>query len=309
MFFTNELKKKPWILLIVLLVAHWVVVSLNEAPGQGGRRLIQVWVLTVFAPIEEGFTWFTSGISYTWNNYFALRGAKEENRYLREKTAQLEAELARTQDARQRLATLEAQLNLKQAQPWPAITARVVGRDANQWFNTIIIDHGSFSGITEGQPVVTSEGLVGRIIQAAPNAARVRLLTDEQSGAGAVIGQLTESRVFGVVEGKNASLCKMNVVSAGDAKVQTGEIVLTSGQDGVYPRGLIIGRVAQVTNDAGGNPSQVDVIPAAPLGRLETVSVLQVSPEQIRAARDELKRQEQEKLEKEKQSKTGGQKK
>ncbi len=294
MFFTGELKKKPWVLLIVLLVAHWVVVSLNEAPGQGGRRLIQVWVLAAFAPIEEGFTWFTSGISHTWNNYFALRGAQEENKYLREKNTQLEAELATTQDARQRLAALEAQLNLKQAQPWPAVTARVVGRDANQWFSTIIIDHGSFSGITEGQPVVTSDGLVGRIIQAAPNAARVRLLTDEQSGAGAVIGQLTESRVFGVVEGKNARLCKMNVLSVGDAKVQAG---------------LIIGRVAQVTTDAGGNPAQVDVIPAAPLGRLETVSVLQVGPEQIRAARDELNRQDQEKLEKEKQSKPAGQKK
>lgn len=306
MFLSNAFKRKPWILLIALLVAHWVAVSLNEAPGQGGRRLIQVWVLTVFAPLEEGFTWFTSGISNTWNNYFALRGAKEENKYLHERNAQLESEIIRLRDAQQRVASLEAQLNLKQTQPYQSVQARVVGRDANQWFNTVIIDHGSFSGVAEGQPVLTSEGLVGRVIHAAPNAARVLLLTDERSGAGAVIGQLADSRVLGVVRGKNASLCEMKIVSAGDVKIQPGEVVLTSGQDGIYPRGLIIGRVARVAADAGGNPAQIEIAPAAALARLETVSVLQVSGEQIRASRDEIRRQEQERLEKERQSKTAG---
>lgn len=313
MSLSEDFKRKPLILLLVLLVAHWLVVSLNEAPGQSGKRLIQVWVLAVFAPVQEATTLVTTTIGYAWSNYFSMRDAREENKTLREKNAQLESELARARDAQRRLGNLEAEINLKQTQPWQSVQAQVVARDANQWFNSVVISRGSFAGISEGQPVVTSAGLVGRIIQAAPNAARVQLLTDSQFGAGAVIGQLAESRVLGVVKGKNASLCEMKIVS-GSAQIQPGEKVLTSGQDGIYPRGLIIGEVARVVADAGGNPTQVEIAPAAPLLKLEVVSVLLVSKEQIRTALDDLNRQEQEraekeKLDREKRSKAAGQKK
>ncbi len=298
MSLTEELKKRPLILLIVLLAAHWIVVSLNRAPEPGGRRLIQVWILAVFSPVHTATTKTTSVISTTWNDYFSRRDARRENEVLRTRVAQLETDLVKAGDLQQRALILERQLNLKQTQPFANVAAQVIGRDADHWLNTVMIDQGTLSGVSEGQPVITSEGLVGRVIQAAPNAARVLLLTDERHGTGAVIGQLADSRLLGVVRGKNSSLCEMKIVS-GEAKVQVGEVVLTSGQDGIYPRGLIIGRVARVETGAGGNPLAIEIAPAAPLAKLDLVSVLQITKEQIRAALDEMDRLEKERLEKE----------
>lgn len=287
----------------MLLAAHWIVVSLNESPGQGGQRIIRVWLLAAFAPVHQAVTSVTSTASDYWSNYAVLRGAKEENALLREKNAQLETALIQARDAQQKLAALEAELKLKQTLSYQTVQARVIGRDANQWFNTIIIDHGSFSGIREGQPVLTHEGLVGRVIQSAPNAARVLLLTDERSGMGAVIGQLADSRLLGVVKGQNDQLCEMKIIS-GEGKITNGEVALTSGQDGIYPPGLIIGRVSHMADDGSLLPSELSIAPAAPLDKLETVSVLMITREQIQAAVSELNRNN-----KEQTAAAGGQKK
>lgn len=308
MSITDGLKKNPLILLAVLLAAHLALVSLGEAPGHAGRRFIQVWILAVFAPAQSVVTNTTGGVSGVWKNYFSLRDARQENETLRAENAQLKSDLTRAQEAQQRLTSLEALLNLKQTRPFEKVTAQVVGRDANQWFNSVSIDRGTFSGIAENQPVITPEGLVGRVIHAAPNAARVMLITDERHGTGAVIGQLADSRVLGVVKGKNSSLCEMKVIS-GDAQIQVGEKVLTSGQDGIYPKGLVIGTVARIDAGAGGNPLAVEIKPAAPLAKLDLVSVLLITREQLRASLDELDQSEKEKLEREKRSRTGGPKK
>ena len=147
-------------------------------------------------------------------------------------------------------------------------------------------------------PVVTPEGLVGRVILALPLASRVLLLTDERHGAGAIIGQLVTSRLVGVVKGKNNTLCEMRFFAGAD-KVAAGEVVITSGQDGLYPRGLPIGTV-RLTPGAPAAPAALEIEPAAPLNKLEMVAVLQVPKDQIRARVDELVQHEAEKLQQEK---------
>lgn len=303
----EDLKKNPLILLIVLIVAHWVVVSLNQAPGQSGKRFIQIWLLAVFTPVQEATTKTTSAVRNVWNNYFNLRDVVKDNEVLRAQTAQLNTEVTRLREAEKKLASLEALVNWRTSQKYQGIEAEAVGRDANQWFNSVSINRGTFSGIQEGQPVVTPEGLVGRVIYAAPNAARVLLVTDERHGTGAVIGQIAESRVLGVVKGKSNSLCEMKLIS-GEAKVQVGDTVMTSGQDGVYPKGLVIGQISRLEMN-GGTPSLIEIRPGAPLSKLEMVSVLQVTKEQVRSAIDELSQAEKEKLEREKQARKAAPKK
>ncbi|MFN0122963.1 MAG: rod shape-determining protein MreC [Blastocatellia bacterium] len=303
---SDNFKRNPLILFIILLVAHWVVLSLNEAPGQEGRRFIQVWVLAVFSPAHILFGRTTGTVGDTWRHYFSLRDMRFENERLVAENAQLKADLINAREAEKRAANLENILNWRKTISWHTVTAQVVGRDANVWFNTVIIDAGTSAGITEGFPVVTPEGLVGRVIQASPLASRVLLLTDERHAAGAIIGQLSESRALGVVKGRSASLCEMKIIS--DApKITAGELVVTSGQDGFYPQGIPLGRVSRVETGAGGSYA-VDIQPAAPLTRLETVNVLMISREQIRAAMDELNKAERERLEKEKQDKERAQK-
>src|SRR5262249_15046892 len=178
-----------------------------------------------------------------------------------------------------------------------------IGRDPNNWFKTVVIDRGSLQGVEKDQPVVTNEGLVGRVVSVSPISSRVLLITDERHGAGAVVAQTAESRLVGILKGKNQSLCELKVITE-VGKLENGEQVITSGQDQLYPRGLLIGRVKNLTDPAV-IPAAIDVEPAAALQKLETVAVLLIPREEIRRQYEELVRAEKEK-EKEKQDKTPG---
>ena len=146
---------------------------------------------------------------------------------------------------------------------------------------------------------MTPDGLVGRVIEASPVAARVLLLTDERHGVGSIIGQLLSRRSLGVVKGKSAALCEMIFSTATD-RVTPNEVVITSGQDGIYPRGLMIGRV-KLTPGAPGVPQTLEIVPSAQLDRLDMVAVLQVPKDQIRSKLDDLVQQEAEKQKTDKQ--------
>lgn len=226
-----------------------------------------------------------------WHNYFALHGARVENETLRAEKARLEGELIKAQE---QVKFAEQAGQLAKYKPVPnvqSVTGRVIARDATQWFKTVFIDCGSFSGVRKDQPVVTVEGLVGRVINVAPNAAQVLLLTDERHGAGAIVGQLVDSRLLGFVKGRGEYQCEMHVVSPESEKVPANQLVITSGLDGLYPRGLVIGRVAQETPSS----EPIPVIPAAPLAKLDVVSVLLIQPDQLREEAAKLMEESQSK--------------
>jgi rod shape-determining protein MreC len=171
------------------------------------------------------------------------------------------------------------------------IPARVIGRDANHLFQTVIINRGSRHGVSKDQPVVDSEGLVGRVIVVSPISSRVLLMTDERHGAGAIIGATLTDRHLGVVRGEDRQKGARFQFLTPPQLIENGEKVVTSGQDGIYPPGLLIGRVRMVGGGGTAVPS-LPLEPAAALGRLEVVSVLQVTQEQIREGVDDLLREE-----------------
>jgi rod shape-determining protein MreC len=278
---TAKAQKNPTALLAILLVAHMMVVSLNRAPRRlDGVRYVQIWVMTALMPVQWAAAQVSTAISNGWNHYVALGDARAENDRLRSERAQLEASL------------LETREQIRLAEQWqtragyPVVQARVIARDASQWFNSVIIDRGTIAGVQKDQPVMTPEGLVGRVIYAGPAAARVLLLTDERHGAGAIIGQLADTRVLGVIKGRNESRCEIRFFSSPD-KIASGELVLTSGQDGLYPRGLVIGKVLRPEGEAS-SQAAIEVEPAAPLDKLDLVAVMLIPPGEVRAMAEDL---------------------
>jgi len=293
--FRDSARKNPTLLLAILLIAHMAAVSLNRTPDKANRLFAQVWLMTVLAPFQWATATAVAGVSHVWNHYFDLRDSGFENERLRAERDQIRAELLEAQEEVKQAEQLRALVNWQSPQPYQKVLARVIARDATQWFNTVVIDRGSFSGVSKDQPVITPEGgLAGRVISVAPNAARVLLVTDERHGAGAIIGQLTGSRMLGVVKGKNSSLCEMKFVEVTE-KIEPGTTVITSGQDGIYPKGLLIGRVKSIQTGSPEAPSAVVVEPVTPFSKLELVSVLLVSKEQVRASVSELLEVEKEK--------------
>ena len=129
-------------------------------------------------------------------------------------------------------------------------------------------------------PVVTATGIVGRVITVSPWAAQVMLVTDEKAGAGAVVGQLGQSSAMGSVRGRpDLGLIEMRYVS-GVERVENGDYVMTTGQDGIYPPGLNVGAVVDVKNGTATQPHDILIRPGARLDQLEEVAVLLYHPPQ-----------------------------
>lgn len=299
----DRAKKNPRLLLAVLVILHLILISFNRVPGQPNIRYLQVVMMAGITPLQWLASHGVASVKALWAGYFDLRGAKRENEWLKSRNSQLESQIIELREKAKLFEQIEALNRSPALSSYRRVNAMVIGRDSDNWFRTVIIDSGSLHGVERDQPVVTTEGLVGRVISVSPISSRVLLITDERHGAGAVVAQTAESRLVGVLKGKNQWLCELKVITEG-AKLENGEQVITSGQDQLYPRGLLIGRVKNLTG-SGVIPQSIDVEPAAGLQKLETVDVLLIPPEEIRRQHEELVKAEKEK-EKERQDKTPG---
>lgn len=286
----DKAKKNPTWLLGLLLIVHLFVISMNRVPNQPSLRYLQLVTMSGLMPFQWLASSSVGAVKNVWFSYVDLRKARIENEELKITRDRLEKE---ANELRLKV-TISEQLNEfeKAAITYEGEIARVIGHDANQWFNTIYIDRGSLAGIEKDQPVVTADGLVGRVITTSSLASQVLLVTDERHGAGAVIAQTETTRWLGILEGKSQYLCDMRFIVPPE-KLENGEQVVTSGQDGLYPPGLVIGRVK--INGSAAAPVLVEIEPAAKLAKLEMVKVLKVPPEKIRGPAEELKKEEQSK--------------
>ena len=297
----DRAKKNPRLLLAVLVILHLILISLNRVPGQPNIRYVQVVMMAGATPLQWLASHGVSSIKSNWTGYFALRGANRENEELKARTSQLESQIIELREKAKVFEQIEDLNRSPALSSYRRVNAMDIGRDSDNWFKTVLIDRGSIAGVEKDQPVVTTEGLVGRVISVSPISSRVLLITDERHGAGAIVAQTAENRLVGILKGKNHSFCELKPLSEG-GKLENGEQVITSGQDQKYPRGLLIGRIRNMS-DSGLIPPAIDVEPAGALQKLETVAVLQIPREEIRRQFEELDRAEKEK-EKEKQDKT-----
>lgn len=189
---------------------------------------------------------------------------------LRERNAELTALLAQAEELRKENERLQGLVNIVGAYSVEGPTGRVVGRSTDAWNQTVTLDVGSSSGVEEGLTVIGSTGVVGQVISVAPGSCVVRLLTDPQSGAAALV---QSSRAEGVVRGSLAGLLYLENTDA-KAELSVGDVVLTSGLGGSYTRGLLIGTIVRIEGGSGDAGRQVVVAPndtAAPLEELTVV--------------------------------------
>lgn len=210
-----------------------------------------------------------NGIRSTWYGYFDLRGVREENQELREKVARLEQSLWMEREIVASYDRVSQVLDLAERLPFESTVAEVVGLDASAWFRTITVNRGLEQGIELNAPVVGPGGVVGRVIAVGPHVAQVQLLSDRDCSLGAL---LVRGRSRGIVSGAGNTELQMKYVSNLE-DVSVGDLVVTSGLDGIYPKGIAVGRVSSVSN----GPRLFKVIavePAAHLDRLEEVFIL-----------------------------------
>ena len=262
-----------------LLVANLIIMAVDAKDADGGQKMLRIWTQAFASPLQNASSKATGATSGFFQQIWNFRSTAQENEQLKERLAQVETELHTARQAEAENDRLKALLNLNEHKDIKSVPARVIARDPSVWFNTITINRGSSSGVEMNMPVVTPGGIVGRVITVGPWSSQVMLITDEKAGAGAVVGQLG-SGALGSVRGRadlGVAMIEMRYVS-GLEKVEVNDYVMTTGQDGIYPPGLNIGRVVDVKNGTATQAHQILIQPGAQLDHLEEVAVLLYHP-------------------------------
>ncbi len=284
----KEIRQRAPIWLVMLLFANLVFMAVDARDNFTQERLFKGWVQAIASPVQSGTSRASGATTGFFKQIVNFRGIASENEDLQELLAQAQLELRRTRELRAENERLKGLLDLKDQTGYERIPARVIARDASVWFNTITINRGSSSGVGLSMPVVTAGGIVGRVITVSPWTAQVMLITDQKAAAGAIVGQLGESGALGSVRGLGTSdLLEMRYVP-GLQKVDPGDYVLTTGQDGIYPPGLNVGEVVKVREGTATQPHQIYIKPNARLDQLAEVAVLLYYPPQRPASEQTL---------------------
>jgi len=252
---------------IFLQIVGLAVQVKRESENQSSR-LIRVWAVTAVTPLEKGIVRLQTGASGIWHNYLYLRGVRQENRVLQEQIQKLQLKQVRLEQDAEQARRLQALLGFKEQFIAQTTAAQVIGSSGSEQSRIVYLDKGSNQGIKRDMAVISSEGVVGKVILVFGDTSQVLLINDQSSGVGAILEQ---SRLQGVLKGKASGELVLDKIMS-DEEVKPGEKVLTSGGDQIFPKGLPLGSVARVST--GGQFLQVTLQPAASLNHLEEVLVI-----------------------------------
>lgn len=255
-----------------LIIANILILSVvgqrYPTSGPGG------FTISLLAPFQEAVASSSQFIKGIWRHYFDLVAVSEEN-------DRLQRQLARAQEMKNawveaRLANdrLRRLMDIERDYAQEVVYAEVVGRDPTAWFKTVIINKGAKDQVAVGMPVAVPEGVVGQVVDVSGRYAKVLLLVDQNSAVDAMV-QRTRAR--GLLKGEYADQCRLEYVLRKE-EVQVGDVVVTSGLDNVFPKGLRIGEIKDVSGETNEMFYSISVAPYVDFEKLEELLVMQPPP-------------------------------
>jgi rod shape-determining protein MreC len=265
-----------WLFMTVTML-HLILISAQVTSNRGVPLLEEA----IFGSVAEVQRVATGGIGEArgvWQNYVNLRQIGQENESLRQRVSQLEVALQRERALAGQSRVLQQMLDLKNETPFATTSATVIASAASPDFRTMTLDKGSNEGLATDMPVIAPAGIVGRVILPTSRAAKVQLIIDRNAAAA---GLVERTRAQGVVVGTGSDRLRFEYL-AGTADLKTGDRVVTSGMDGIYPKGFVIGQIESIERSTG-EFSNVLIRPAVDPSALETVLVVTSEIESRRA--------------------------
>ncbi|MDP9161222.1 MAG: rod shape-determining protein MreC [Acidobacteriota bacterium] len=258
-------------LLVAILFAQvlGLAVQVKRNSENESSRLIRIWTVGAITPLEKGIVHLQAGSTGLWRNYLFLRGVRQENRELKAQIEQLRLEQVRLKEDAEQARRLQLLLGFKEQFISKTMPAQVIGSSGSEQSRSVYIDKGSRDALEKDMPVISADGVVGKVLRVFSSTSQVLLINDQTSGVGTILEQ---SRLQGVLRGSPAGEVMLEKIM-NDEQVQIGERVLTSGGDQIFPKGLLVGTVSK---SGRGKESFLDIHikPSANLSRLEEVLVI-----------------------------------
>lgn len=263
-------KKNRPVIIIALVALLTVLLLAYSARHPYESGFLRKFVLETSAPMDYFFRTPINAMSQAWRRYIFLVGLVDENRQLKKENDQLTAQVIQYREAFQENLRLQKLLGLLDRTGYRTVPARVIGRDQKSVLKTILINRGTAQGLKKDAPVITDRGIVGKVIETSWHVSRILLLTDANSNIDAF---MQSGRVQGILQGAGASACTLKYVAKTE-EVKAGEVVLSSGLDVIFPKGLLLGVVTRADKTDSGLFQKIEVAPAVDFSRLEEVLVL-----------------------------------
>jgi rod shape-determining protein MreC len=267
-----DIRQKPGVVLGAAILLHVVLIS-AQVNTAAGLPILQVVTFGSFAELQRATMASVHGVRGMWSGYIALQQAQQENAALKQELQSLQVKLQQERAEGQRTDNLRQLLELRQRANLDTVATEVIAGAASPDFRTITVDKGTSDDFATDMAVISPAGVVGRVILPSRRASKVQLLIDRNAAAGALIER---TRVQGIVMGIGDGTLKMQYVP-GTSDVKTGDLVVTSGIDGIYPKGFVIGTVDRADRGSG-TYYEIVVRPAVDFTRLEEVLVVKTPP-------------------------------
>jgi len=257
------------IFIILLLLFALVLMSLR-AKQRKGVEFFDALLMEVCSPFQKASTLVIKTVQGTFQQYIFLVNLEKENRALKKKIAELQEENHRIKEMKLANERLRQLLQFREKNSPSMIGAEVIGQDPSSWFKSISIDKGERDGVKKGMAVVSPAGVIGQVLKTAPHYATVLLITDYNSAIDSIVQR---TRAKAIVEGKGENRCQLKyLLRAEEAAV--GDVVVTSGLGGNFPKGLMVGEIKKVDKKGHGVFQYAELVPSADMTQLEEVFVI-----------------------------------
>jgi rod shape-determining protein MreC len=275
--------------IVLLLVLSALILMSYKMKQKRGMDFVDAFLLEVCSPFQKGVTVLLQGVDGVFQKYLFLVHLQKENTVLKQRIAELQNENHQMQEMALANERMRHQLQFRERMATPMIAAEIIGQDPSSWFKSVTIDRGESHGVQKGMAVISPDGVIGQILKTGPHYSTVLLITDYSSAIDAIV-QRTRARA--IVEGKGENRCQLKYLLRSE-DVSPGDVVVTAGSGGNFPKGLLIGEIQKVEKKGLGVFQHAELIPSVDLTKLEEVFII---PESSLLATKEEKEQKERKI-------------
>ena len=263
-----DIRQRSGYLFLAVTLGQILLIS-AQVNSKSGVPVIESVTFGVFSEVQRGLSGGFLGVRQVWTGYVGLRHLKVENEALKRDLATAQVAVQEQHALADRTRGLEKLLDLREHLKLKTVAAEIIGAAATPDFRTLTIDKGTRDGVRADMSVIAPAGIVGRLVVPSLRSAKVQLLIDRNAAAGAIIER---TRAQGVVVGGGDDRLRLEYVSE-TFDIVVGDVVVTSGIDGIYPKGFLIGRIESVER-SGGAYKRITIKPAVDFSSLEEVLVV-----------------------------------